>query len=603
MEKAKKRESNYKLLYDCTYGVRRFFVFAAICTTLTIIANVVTPLITAFTVDYILRNDIGAVNQTLLHLSEMLGDRQFYLNNMWTVAAAIAIVAVFSGLTRFFNTRSMSIASENTAKTMRDKMFSHITDLPYDYHKHTMTGDLIQRCTSDIETVRRFIYNQMMELVRSIMLVVVAFFVMFGINVKLTFISIVIVPFILVFSFSYFKKVIKCFTESDEAEGKLSETINENVAGVRVVRAFGQQKNESDKFEQCNANYRNVTAKLNKLLGMYWGASDFMGYTQIAVTTVTSIIMACNGEISLGDVLLFSSYVNWLIWPARNLGRILSDMGKAKVSLGRLQEILDNPLETEPGKALKPVIEGNITFNNVCFGYDYPNEVLDNISFNVKRGQTVGILGSTGSGKSSLVQLLQRLYTCTSGDIIIDGVNVNDIERHYLRKNIGIVMQEPFLYSRTIAENIKFGNKGATREQMYESARAASIHDKIESFDSGYDTVVGEKGVTLSGGEKQRVAIARTLLQEASILIFDDSMSAVDAETDAAIRSALHRRKSGITTFIVSHRITTLCESDFVIVLENGKLTEKGTHEELLKQDGLYRRIAEIQSFATGEVK
>lgn len=603
MKKTKKKQNEYKLLYDCTYGVRRFFVFAAVCTTATIVANVITPLITAFTVDYVLRNDAGSVNQTMLHLSQLLGDRQFFLNNMWVIAAIIAAMAVLSGFTRFFNTRSMSIAAESTAQTMRDKMFSHIVDLPYDYHKHTMTGDLVQRCTSDVETVRRFIYNQMMELVRSIMLVVVAFCVMLSINVKLTFISVIIVPFMLVFSFSYFKKVIKCFTESDEAEGKLSETINENVAGVRVVRAFGQQQSESEKFEVCNSRYRNITAKLNKLLGLYWGASDFMGFTQITVTTVTSIVMACRGELSLGDVLLFSTYVNWLIWPARNLGRILSDMGKSKVSLGRLQEILDNPLETEPGLALTPEIGGEITFKNVCFGYDYPNEVLDNINFSVKHGQTVGILGSTGSGKSSLVQLLQRLYTCSSGEIELDGVNINDIERHYLRKNIGIVMQEPFLYSRSIADNIKFGNSSATDEQMFDSARAASIHEKIESFDGGYETVVGEKGVTLSGGEKQRVAIARTLLQNAAILIFDDSMSAVDAETDAAIRSALHKRKSGVTTFIVSHRITTLCESDFVIVLENGKLTQLGTHEELLKQEGLYRRIAEIQSFATGEVK
>lgn len=592
----KKKHSAFHLLYDCTHGARRFFIFAVVCTVITIAANFITPLITAFTVDFVLSNDASSVSPILMSVSKLLGDRQFYLSNLWVLAVVIIFVAVVNGFARFFNSRSMAIASESTAKTLKDKLYVHIGDLPFDYHKHTMTGDLIQRCTSDVDTVRRFVYNQMMELVRSILLVVLSFSLMLSINVSLALISIIIIPFIMAFSFGYFKKVIKCFTESDEAEGKLSETVNENVSGVRVVRAFGQQLAESEKFDRCNVKYRDVTTKLNKLLGMYWGFSDSLGYLQIAVTMIASIVMAVKGEISLGTVLIFNTYVNMLIWPTRNLGRILSDMGKSKVSLERLGEILDAKTEQEPGKALAPAISGKIEFKHVCFGYDYYNDVLNDISFTVERGQTIGILGSTGSGKTSLVHLLQRLYECTKGEVDIDGVNVNDIERHHLRASIGIVMQEPFLYSRTIAENIKFGSPDATDEQMFECAKFASVHDTIMSFENGYDTIVGERGVTLSGGEKQRVAIARMLLQNTPILIFDDSMSAVDAETDAAIRAALQKRRVGVTTFIISHRIQTLCESDFIIVLENGRLTEKGTHSELLNKPGLYRRIAEIQS-------
>lgn len=596
------KKGAYRLLYDCTGGARRFFVFSAVSVLIMLCANFITPMITAFTVDYVLKNDPSEVNKILLSLAQKLGDRQFFLDNLWVVGLAIVVAATVRGVARFFLRRFTSSASEATAKNLRDRMFSHITNLPYDFHKHSMTGDLVQRCTSDVETVRRFIDNQVMELLRNILLFAMSMIIMLQMNAKIGLLSIIMIPPIFIFSFAYFKKIITCFTDVDEAEGKLSETINENISGVRVVRAFGQQLMESEKFDKCNTKHRDIAAKLNVLSGLYWSIGDFLGFTQIAITLVTCVIMAVRGEISLGTMMQFSTYVNWLIWPVRNMGRILSDMGKSKVSLHRLKEILDQPVETEPGKALDTPIKGDISFKSVCFGFDSDNEVLDNISFDVMQGQTVGILGSTGSGKSSLVHLLQRLYECKGGDITIDGISVNDIERHHLRKNIGIVMQEPFLYSRTILENIRFGNTNATDEEIFECAKAASIHDTILGFEKGYETVVGERGVTLSGGEKQRVAIARMLLQNAPILIFDDSMSAVDAETDAAIRAALSSRRNGVTTFIISHRITTLCESDFIIVLEDGKLTQKGSHSELLAEDGLYRRIADIQSAAAERV-
>jgi ATP-binding cassette, subfamily B, bacterial len=284
-----------------------------------------------------------------------------------------------------------------------------------------------------------------------------------------------------------------------------------------------------------------------------------------------------------------------LTWPVRQLGRILADMGKAAVSFGRLDDILSAPVESEPGKALKPDLSGNIVFDNVCFGYERYNDVLDGVSFTAKPGQTVAILGATGSGKTSLVQLLQRLYARTSGSITIGGADVNDIEHGHLRRNIGIVLQEPFLYSRTIMENIRICAPCAADEDVYCAARTASVHDVIESFEQGYETLVGERGVTLSGGQQQRVAIARTLMQNAPILIFDDSMSAVDSETDAAIRKSLFSLNRNGITFLISHRITTLREADNILVLEDGRITQQGTHRQLLRQQGLYRRIAEIQ--------
>jgi ATP-binding cassette subfamily B protein len=285
------------------------------------------------------------------------------------------------------------------------------------------------------------------------------------------------------------------------------------------------------------------------------------------------------------------------------MGRILADLGKATVSLERIDEILSHPVEPEPGKALKPSIRGEIEFKNVCFGYDAYDDVLKDISFKARPGQTIAILGSTGSGKTSLVQLLQRLYTCTAGEITIDGVNINDIDHHVLRSNIGIVLQEPFLYSRTIKENIAIVRPDAADGEIHEAAKIAAVHDVVESFENKYDTVVGERGVTLSGGQKQRVAIARMLMQNAPILIFDDSMSAVDTETDAAIREALNKRRRSSTTFIISHRITTLCEADNILVLDDGRLVQHGTHDELLGTEGLYSRVAGIQNMLENELK
>ncbi len=359
-------------------------------------------------------------------------------------------------------------------------------------------------------------------------------------------------------------------------------------------------------------------------MAYYWGVSDGFGYLQIAISLCVGVYFVIKQRISVGEMQMFVAYTGMLTWPVRQLGRILADLGRATVSLGRLDDIVSAPLETEPGSALTPEIHGRVEFRNVSFGYDdggseessenadsdgEPKEarrglhVLKNVSFVAEPGQTIAILGSTGSGKSSLVQLMQRLYTVKDGEILIDGVNVNDIERHYLRRNIGIVLQEPFLYSKTIKENIAIAAPDASDDAIFESARIASIHDVIEGFEKGYDTVVGERGVTLSGGQKQRVAIARMLMQNAPIIILDDSMSAVDTETDAAIREALTHRSRSCTTFIISHRITTLCKADKILVLEHGELVQQGTHEQLISRPGLYQRVANIQNMLEDELK
>ncbi len=594
-KKNKKNKINWALIGKATTGSRKYLLLGAVGVILHIVFSYAIPLVTSFTIDFVIGRDQVSMPAFLEKFIASIGGREFLSENLYLCAVAIISITILTGLSAYLRGRSISYAAEGTAKHMRDMLYDHIQRVPYDYHKHVSTGDLIQRCTSDVDTVRRFVSMQLMEILRTVTLVIVASAIMFSINAKMALISICSMPVLIFVSYAYFKKVRDQFTLSDTAEGELSATLQENLTGVRVVRAFGQQQNEIEKFGKKNDYFARVTTHLCDMLAYYWGLTDVFGYLQIFTTTAAGIYFAVTSDFTLGNVLLFSTYTGMLTWPMRQLGRVLADMGKATVSMERLDEILSAEPEKEPGKNLVIPIKGDIEFKDVCFGYDYEDEVLKGISFHVNAGETVAILGSTGSGKSSLVQLLQRLYTCTRGEILLDGVNINDINYAHLRKNISIVLQEPFLYSRTIMDNIRITNPSMPEEEVYSAARTAAVHDVIMKFDKGYETLVGERGVTLSGGQQQRIAIARTLIRKAPILIFDDSMSAVDTETDLAIRTALKSIHGQYTTFIISHRITTLRESDVILVLDDGKLVQQGTHEELMKQEGIYKEIARIQ--------
>ena len=582
-------------LKDVFRGYKRYLLAGGISVVLAAAAAYTIPIIINAFIDFILMGDSSKLPSFVIGIINIV-DRDYILQNLWIVMLAVVITAFISGLFTYLRMRFAAEISEGVARNLRNKLYSHLQNVPYDYYKHVSAGDIVQRCSSDVDTIRRFVSVQLLEIIRALSNVSVALVVMISIDVRMAVISTCALPLLFAFTYVFFNKIKSYFLLSDEAEGRISTVVQENLSGMRVVRAFGQQKNEVEKFEQTNSEYRKVTVKLIDLLGYFWGSTDLLSYALVGVTLIFSIVFTIRGELSVGNIFAFTMFVGMMAWPVRQMGRILADYGKSTVALGRLEEVINVKQETEPGKALKPEIKGNIVFEDVTFGYDYPNEVLDGINLKVKAGQTVAILGSTGSGKSSLVHLLQRLYECTGGRIMLDGVDVNDIERHHLRKQIGIVLQEPFLYSRSIFENIRIANPEASEEEVYAVSEIASIHDVIQAFENGYDTMVGERGVTLSGGQKQRVAIARMLMQNAPILVFDDSLSAVDTETDATIRAALAKRRRNSTTFLISHRVTTLSESDFIIVLENGRIVQKGTHEELLREEGLYKRIAGIQT-------
>lgn len=556
--------------------------------------TLLSPILFQFLIDNVIKGD-PLHNPLMQWYSGVFGGVDLIRKNLWLGALMIIMVNLLTLSLQFFRGKWNGQISETFAQKLRDALFSHLQHLPYAYHQQSKTGDLIQRCTSDVDTVRRFIAGQFAEMLYAVAVTVIAMVVLFNVYAPLAWIAIIALPIIFVFAYVFFIRMQKIFKTSDEAEGILSNTIQENLAGVRVVKAFNREVYEAEKFDEKNRTYKNLTYRLIELLGFYWGSSDFICLTQILVVVLFGINYAQQGILTVGQFFIFISYEGMILWPIRNVGRILSDMGKMLVSIGRLQEILDSPVEPLT-EGVTPEIQGDIVFDHVYFKYeDGEQEVLKDVSFKVKQGETVALLGPTGSGKSSLVHLLTRLYDYQKGSITLNGTELKAIQRHHLRKNIGIVLQEPFLFSKSIYENIRLANPKANENQVIEAAKAASVHRVINEFDQGYKTLVGEKGVTLSGGQKQRIAIARTIINKAPILIFDDSLSAVDTETDASIRRALKELSGGLTTFIITHRVATAQAADKIIVLQDGGVAQMGTHAQLVKEEGLYARIVEIQ--------
>jgi ATP-binding cassette subfamily B protein len=583
-------------LLKLTKGNRLLYMTAILSIAVATFIAMLEPMVIKLTIDSVIGNKPMDILEPIEKLVIMFGGTGVLSRNLWICSLSLIALTCVRGVFLFLRGNLSACAAENIARNMRVNLYDHIQNLPYAYHVKSESGDLIQRCTSDVETVRKFFANQMVEIGRAFFIVTFAILMMLSLNKKMTVIAMVVVPFIFIYSYIFFYKIKSTFEKADAQEGVLTSVLQENLSGVRVVKAFGRQNFEIEKYEKENMKYRNLNFNLVKLLSTYWSTSDILCMTQIGLVLVSGIYFAVNGEISLGTLVVFNTYEGMLLWPVRQLGRILSDMGKMSVSLERITNILDVQVEQEHGKALMPEIKGEISFKNVNFEYDSDIEILKDISFTVKKGETVAIVGPTGSGKSSLVHLLLRLYDYNSGSIKVDGVELKDIERKHIRRNVGIVLQEPFLYTRTIKENIKMAKIDSKDVEIHNAATVAAVHNVITSFENGYDTIVGEKGVTLSGGQRQRVAIARTLIKDMPILIFDDSLSAVDTETDRVIREEIKKKSLNNTTFIISHRISTVMEADKIIVLNHGKIENIGTHENLISKDGIYKRIWEIQT-------
>lgn len=589
-------KKKFKALFRLIKEHRKLYAGALICTVVTVLIGFVTPLVFSETIDVVLSDGPSAMPEFLKAPVRALGGRAFLRDSFWIIAVFLVLLNIVNGVFSYLKERWTAVAGESIARSLRDKLYRHLSFLSFSYHVRAETGDLIQRCTSDVDTVRRFLSMQFVEAFRAVIMMVISSVVLFSRNAEIALYSLILIPLIFAGSFLFFKKITASFQKSDESEGKMSAVLQENLTGVRVVRAFGMQQKEVEKFDVASSDFRDKTAKLLRTMATYWGSMDGVTMLQIMITLILCIIKAIQKEITVGTLIVFTSYISMLIYPIRQLGRILSDAGKSLVSLDRIDHILSEPAEGIEENALCPPLDRDIVFDHVSFAYKEGQKVLDDISFTIPAGKTVALLGNTGSGKSTIVHLLQRLFEPTSGTITIGGVDIQKIDRAYLRGHVGLMLQEPFLYGRTVMDNIAIAKPQTPQNQVREMARVARADSFIQDFEKGYDTMLGERGVNLSGGQRQRIAIARTLLKDNNILIFDDSLSAVDMQTDKEIRQELKEKQKGITTIIISHRVSTLSEAEIIYVLENGKLSAQGTHHELVAQGGLYQQIFSIQS-------
>jgi len=536
--------------------------------------------------------------------------RPWFRENLWALALVFVAFILLQAFAGFIASYSANTAAEHAAKNLRDRLYRHVQELPYETLLRSQAGDWLQRCTSDVDTTRRFLAFEFFEMCRTVFLVSIAYPVMIFLDPRMTLWGSIVLPLILIFSIGFHKVVEKVFLGVDEREGVLSGIVQENVTGVRVVRAFARQQYELGRFAEANGRFRDQVFKLLLWLALYWGGSSFLGILQLAIVLGKGLQFMVGGGLTLGTLVLFLTYEQQILWPLRQFGRILADAGKTKVALGRMAELLvlegEAHLDTT-GVAIsaswknqirRDPLPFSVEFRNVSFVYPDGTKVLENISFAMKRGSTLALVGPTGSGKSTLVHLLLRLYEPTSGSILLDGVDIRYLPKRELRKKIALVLQEGFLFGKTVRDNIRMGLGDLAEASLVDAAMKASFHQVAEDFPKGYETMVGERGVTLSGGQKQRLALTRALVRKAPLLVLDDSLSAVDTETDARIREALGTKgEAGSAGMIlIAHRLATLASADKILVVENGRITGEGTHRELSERPGLYRRLAELQS-------
>ena len=564
------------------------------------------PLVPAMVLDGVLAADPAAASPFVLRALKWSGGADFLGANLWLSAVVIVVLTMLAGVFTYLRGRWSALASEQITRRVRARLYDQLQHLPCSFYDEARTGDLIQRCTSDVDTLRQFLASQVVEIGRASMMLVIPLPLMFAIDARMTLVSLVLVLPIVGFSVTFFRRVRKRFLAVDEAEGLMTSTLQENLTGIRIVRVFARQDYEIEKFAARNREHRDLDYGLYRLLAGFWSASDVLCMGQVAVVILTGAVRLASGSMGLGAFFFFLMVVNMFIWPVRMMGRILTELGKATVAIGRINEILGHPREKDPVESVRPSTvqtPGQIVFRNVTYSHDSGIAALSAVSFQTAAGSTLALLGPSGSGKSTIVNLLLRFYDPDEGTIEIDGQDITAMDRKDVRAQISAVMQEPFLFSKTLRENIRLGRTTATKEEVADAALTACVHDTIVGFDKGYETLVGERGVTLSGGQRQRVALARALVREPVLLILDDALSAVDTETEALILEALDKRRGRQTTIVIAHRLSTLMNADHILVLDQGRVIQQGDHSTLVAGPGMYRRIWEIQNALEDELQ
>ena len=566
-------------------GYRRDYAAAIVSLILSTLAQTTIWLLLAWFADSLLAS-IGIAGAAPVAMRDLLA-----------LAGVFLTLAVFQAAFSFNSGRLAARAAEGVALRLRVALFDHIQWMSFRALDKQQTGDLLQRSTSDVDAIRRFFSDQALEVGRILSLFVVNLAAIMVISAPLALISVATVPLTVIISGFFFTRLEKVYRQYQEQEAVLSTTMQESLTAVRVVRAFARQGHETDKFEKENLQRFRLGRRMLTMYSLFWPCSDVAGGLQHVVGLVVGGLFVLDGEISVGAYVAYVGMLHQVIWPIRELGRLIIHFSTGVVSSRRVLEVIGEEREAQDeGEGPDRKLRGDLIFRNVAMHYEEGEAALEDISFRCEAGQTIALLGATGSGKTTLVNLLPRFYDYSGGSILLDGVELNKYSRGWLREQIGIIEQEPFLFSRSIRENITIGvSRDVTEEEVFAAARAAAVHDVILSFPKGYDTVVGERGVTLSGGQKQRLALARTLLRDPAILLLDDTTSSVDTETEAEIRAALNVLMEGRTTFIIAHRIQSLMRADLILVLGQGRIVQRGNHEQLMGQPGIYRQVYEVQ--------
>lgn len=589
--------SPIRLLWSLMRGYRLLYGLAILALLIHTAVGYLVPLVASGTIDYALSGE-PVENSLPARAIQMLGGESAVRDNLWRPALAIVLLTMLGGLFHYLKGHLSALASDGIARRLKDRLFDHLQRLPSAYHDKADSGDTIQRCTSDVETLRLALASQVVDVGNALLLLLTAIPLMIFLDGRMTVASFVLLGPIIFFGFFFFARVRDTFQQVDEAEGKVTRVVQENLTGLRVVRAFARQEFEIGKFAEPNQLYRDRQLRLLRILAYYWSVSDFIVLLQQGIVLLVGIHFISTGTLTVGTLFAFMMFLNLLLWPVRQMGRTLTDLGKSVVALTRVGQILSEAEESTPAAPKVPLAAptGRIEVRDLVFGHAEGHAAINGISFTVEPGQTLAILGPSGAGKSTLMHLLLRLYDYQEGTIHLDGLELREVDRRWVRAQFSVVMQEPFLYSKTIGENIRLGRTSAEPRDVLSAARMAHIDETIQTFPQGYETLVGERGITLSGGQRQRVALARALLREAPVLLLDDALSAVDAETEATILDALRQRHGKRTTLVIAHRLSTLAHADHIIVLDAGRILQRGSHAELVRQDGLYRRLWEIQN-------
>ncbi len=513
------------------------------------------------------------------------------------IAGLFIILMVVKGIATYFHQYLGDLFGIISVYKLRNSLYKKLQVLSFRYYDNAKTGDLMSRLTADVDGFRFFLSMGFSELIRITLLILFSLSVMFYYSIPLALVTMAAMPFLTIVVFKFDKRVHPAFRKIRKSFGKLNTRVQENISGMNTVKSLSREDFEIDRFSTNNDRYRNNYLDTAKIWAKYFPLMELIGDICAVALLAFGGYLVIVGDLALGELVAFFSLVWYILGPLMNLGFVINQFSQAKASGERLLEILEAEEDiVEKENAINTSITGHVTFNNVSLTYvENDDTALKNISFDAPSGKIIGLIGATGSGKTSITQLITRFYEPEKGEVLVDGKPVADYTLKSLRKAIGFVLQEPFLFSTTIRENIAYGTPGISESQIIDAAKRAQAHDFIMEMPEGYDTLLGERGMGLSGGQKQRIAIARAICINPSILILDDATSAVDMETEFKIQKALKEVMKGRTSFIIAHRISSLKHADEIIVLEDGKIVERGTHDILLNNEGPYQRIYDIQ--------